>query len=308
MRVTSPLAVILTLFATFFWGSNFQATKIALDSLPPWTTSVERFAFAVLAIFIFLSLKGGIRSKVLRQNLPAFVILGTIGVAGFNGALFVGLQSSNPITAALIMATTPISANILEAIMNRRFPNSSRIFGMIISLFGVALVITNGQLFSEGSIHTTSGDLIIFAGSLGWAIYTVGTRTFITDATPLETTSWTMLFGTLILAIAAIFIESPLPSLLSGKPESHLASIYMGIAGSVFAYLFWNIGIATRGPGKTAIFFNFVPIFALGIQITLGDAPSPAQLIGITITIAGVLLGQGFFPTQFISKRLLIKE
>ncbi|WP_242689446.1 DMT family transporter [Photorhabdus cinerea] len=171
MRVTPQLAVILTLFATFFWGSNFQATKLALSSLPPWTASVERFVFAVLAIFIFMVLKGGIHGKVLRQNLLAFISLGTIGVAGFNGALFVGLQSSSPVTAALIMATTPISANILEAIMNRRFPELIRVYGMTISLFGVALVITNGQLFSGGAIHTASGDLIIlvvcFLGGLG---------------------------------------------------------------------------------------------------------------------------------------------
>ncbi len=308
MHVTPPLAVILTLFATFFWGSNFQATKIALNSLPPWTASVERFICAVLAIFIFMSLKGGIRSQVLKQNLLAFVILGTIGVAGFNGALFVGLQSSSPITAALIMATTPISANILEAIMSRRFPNFSRLLGMIISLFGVALVITNGKLFSESTLHTASGDFVIFAGSLGWAIYTVGTRIFITDATPLETTSWTMFFGTVVLAITAICIESPIPSVLAGKVESHLASIYMGIAGSVFAYLFWNIGIATRGAGKTAIFFNFVPIFALGIQMALGDIPSFTQLTGITITIVGVLLGQGLITAQFKSKKLFVRE
>ncbi|OCQ52246.1 putative DMT superfamily transporter inner membrane protein [Photorhabdus australis subsp. thailandensis] len=307
MRVTPQLAVILTLFATFFWGSNFQATKLALSSLPPWTASVERFVFAVLAIFIFMVLKGGIHGKVLRQNLFAFISLGTIGVAGFNGALFVGLQSSSPVTAALIMATTPISANILEAIMNRRFPELIRVYGMMISLFGVALVITNGQLFSGGAIHTASGDLIILAGSLGWAIYTVGTRTFVTGATPLETTSWTMLFGTVILAIIAIFIESPVPSLFSGKLESHLASVYMGIAGSVFAYLFWNIGIATRGPGRTAIFFNFVPIFALGIQVAMGDIPSLAQIIGIIITISGVLLGQGVVTLRFISKGLPAK-
>ncbi len=81
----------------------------------------------------------------------------------------------------------------------------------------------------------------------------------------------------------------------------------MGIAGSVFAYLFWNIGIATRGPGKTAIFFNFVPIFALGIQVTMGDIPSLAQVIGIIITIAGELLGQGVVTSWFISKGLPAK-
>ncbi|MGJ0630167.1 DMT family transporter [Xenorhabdus bovienii] len=307
MRNTPQSAVVLTLFATFFWSSNFQVTKFALESLPPWTASVERFVFAVFPIFIFMALKSGIHGKVLRKNLLAFICLGAIGVAGFNGALFVGLQSSSPITAALIMATTPISANILEAIMNRRFPELIRVLGMGISLLSVVLVITNGQLVG-GMVHMASGDAIIFAGSLGWAIYTVGTRKFITNATPLEITSWTMLFGVVILAMIAFFVESPISSMRSGTFESHLASAYMGIAGSFLAYLFWNIGVALRGAGKTAIFFNFVPIFALLIQLMMGNAPSLPQLVGIMLTIVGVLLGQGIITAWFTSKDILEKH
>ncbi|MCP1364189.1 hypothetical protein BIS06_02920 [Halomonas sp. BBD48] len=55
----------------------------------------------------------------------------------------------------------------------------------------------------------------------------------------------------------------------------------------------WSVGIAVRGPGKTSIFFNFVPIFALLIQMTMGIEPQAAQLTGIAITILGVLIGQG---------------
>ncbi|PHM61030.1 DMT family transporter [Xenorhabdus ishibashii] len=293
MRTTPQLAIVLTLIATFFWGSNFQVTKFALTSLPPWTASVERFFYAVICIFIFLAWKEGIHSKVLKQNWRAFIVLGAIGVAGFNGAFFVGLQSSNPVTAALIVATTPISTNILESIVNRRLPGLMRVVGMVISLLGVALVITNGELILDGVNQVVTGDIIIFMGSLGWSIYTVGTRIFIKDATPLATTSWTMSFGAIILVFIAIFVESPMAALSSGTFESHLACFYIGIGGSTVAYLFWNMGVAIRGAGKTAVFFNFVPIFALMIQLMIGNIPSLSQMIGVVITIVGVFLGQG---------------
>ncbi|OKO99723.1 DMT family transporter [Xenorhabdus eapokensis] len=293
MRTTPQLAIVLTLIATFLWGSNFQVTKFALTSLPPWTASVERFFYAVICIFIFLAWKEGIRSKVLKQNWWAFIVLGAIGVAGFNGAFFVGLQSSNPVTAALIVATTPISANILEAIINRRLPGLMRVVGMAISLLGVALVITNGELIWGGAVQVVAGDIIIFMGSLGWSIYTVGTRVFVKNATPLATTSWTMFFGAIILVFIAIFVESPVTALSSATFESHLACLYIGIGGSTVAYLFWNMGVAIRGAGKMAVFFNFVPIFALIIQIMRGNIPSLPQMIGVVITIVGVFLGQG---------------
>ncbi|MBD2803449.1 DMT family transporter [Xenorhabdus sp. ZM] len=305
MRGTPQFAVVVTLIATFFWGSNFQVTKFALASLPPWTASVERFFFAVICIFIFFAWKEGVRGRVLTQNWKAFIVLGAIGIAGFNGAFFIGLQTSSPITAALIVATTPITTNILEAIINRRLPEFIRVTGMVISLLGVAIVITDGRLISDGAIQATMGDFIIFIGSLGWAAYSVGIREFVSNSTPLATTSWTMLFGAIILAFIAFFIESPIADLSKGTLESHLACIYIGIGGSTFAYLFWNMGISIRGAGKTAIFFNFVPIFALIIQIAMGNMPGLAQMVGILITITGVFLGQSAIKPKKLFDLLL---
>lgn len=292
MDTSGRTAVIMTLLATFFWGSNFQAAKIALSSIPPWTASVERFTIAVIGTFIILLLKEKVRLEVLSRNFLAFMALGVIGVAGFNGALFIGLQTSSPITAALIMATTPISANLIEALINRQAPATDRIVGMIVSLLGVSLVITNGDILS-GHIDFAQGDPIILAGSLGWAVYTVGTRAFVSDSTPLETTTWTMLFGTLALGIMAFLFESPIESVVVGSGVSFVAIVWMGIAGSVLAYLFWNVGIAVRGAGKTSIFFNFVPVFALLIELAIGTVPGIVQIAGIAITIFGVLVGQG---------------
>ncbi|MEP2783626.1 MAG: EamA family transporter [Pseudoruegeria sp.] len=302
MNPSPQTAVTLTLLATFFWGSNFQATKIALESIPPWTASVERFLIAVIAIMVVMVYKGAFRREILARNLTAFIVLGIVGVAGFNGALFVGLQTSNPITAALIMATTPISANIVEALINKKRPDFLRVIGMAISLLGVALVVTNGQIVS-GHISFASGDLVILAGSIAWAVYTVGTRVFVSDSTPLETTAWTMLFGTIGLGVMAFAVEVPIADMQSGSSLSHLACLYMGIAGSVLAYLFWNVGVATRGPGKTSIFFNFVPVFALVVAAVLGQLPSAIQLLGVFVTICGVLIAQGQITSWMAQSR-----
>lgn len=294
-------AVVLTLLATFFWGSNFQATKIALETVQPWTASVERFTIAVIGIFAILLAREGLRFSVLSRNFSAYLTLGIIGVAGFNGSLFVGLQTSSPVTAALIMATTPISANIIEALLNRRAPGRDRIVGMIVSLVGVSVVITHGRVLSS-DIQLAPGDVIIFLGSLGWAAYTVGTRAFVRDATPLETTSWTMLFGTIALTLAAFVFENPPEAIFQTSYVSLAALVWMGVAGSILAYLFWNVGIAVRGPGKTSIFFNFVPIFALIIAAVMGVAPQGIQIVGVVSTICGVLVGQGRFSGLFQSK------
>lgn len=293
MSTTPRNAIALTVLATLFWGANFSAGKLALSSLPPWTVSAERFVIAAVAILLYLAATRAVRLEVLRRNGLAFATLGVIGVAGFNGSLFVGLQTSHPVTAALIMATTPISTSLIEAILYRRYPTLISIIGAAVSLVGVGLVLTNGAILQGTTITFAAGDPVIVFGSLCWAVYTVGCRTYVKDATPLETTAWTITFGTLALIGAAFILEHPVASMLSGTIESHLSIIFMGIAGSVLAYLFWTVGIAVRGSARTAIYFNLVPVFALLISIAQGASPGLYRAIGVIVTIIGVMLGSG---------------
>lgn len=302
MQTTKRTATVLTLLATLFWGANFSAGKVALSSLPPWTVSAERFLIAAAVILLYLAATKGIRWQVLRCNGPALAILGVVGIAGFNGALFIGLQTSNPVTAALIMATTPLSASLIEAMRHRRLPPAIHMAGAAVSLAGVALVLTNGAALHGEPVKFAAGDPVIALGSLCWSVYTVGCRAYIKHATPLETTTWTIAFGTAALLALALAFERPAVDVAAGSLSSHLAIIFMGIAGSVMAYLFWTVGIAVRGAAQTAMFFNFVPVFALLISIAQGVDLGRYRIVGIAVTIVGVMLGSG--SLRFGSKNL----
>jgi len=43
-------ALFLSVLAAVFWGSNFEATRIVLADLPPWTAAAGRFLIAAGAI------------------------------------------------------------------------------------------------------------------------------------------------------------------------------------------------------------------------------------------------------------------
>nr|WP_272212147.1 EamA family transporter [Marinicella sp. W31]MDC2878053.1 EamA family transporter [Marinicella sp. W31] len=115
-------ALGLSALSAIFWGTNFEATRIALSGLPPWTAAALRFAIAAIAILTWLYFSGGFRVSVLKQNVCAFLALGIVGVAGFNAALFLGMQTSSPVTAALIMGTSPLTTNLIDAVFQRRLP------------------------------------------------------------------------------------------------------------------------------------------------------------------------------------------
>lgn len=277
-------ALALSAMAALFWGSNFEATRIALDSLPPWTAAAGRFVIAALATLVWMMLVDGPGLRALRRNWRAFAGLGLIGVTGFNAALFLGMKTSSPVTGALIMATTPLSTNLIEALLSRRLPSARMVTGMGVGLFGVALTV---GAFSGARFG--AGDILIFAGSLCWAFYTVGCRRWVRDASSLETSAWTMLFGAVVLVLAACLFEAPLSALAMASPAGWGATLWMALAGSTLAFAFWQVGIRVRGPGATSVLFNLVPVAALLIAAGLGRIPQPSQLLGVAIAIAGVI-------------------
>lgn len=281
-------AFVLSALAAVFWGSNFEATRIVLQELPPWSAAAGRFVFAALGILLWLRLAEGPGLRALRRNALAFLVLGVVGVAGFNAALFLGMRTSSPVTAALIMGTSPLTTNLLEALIGGRWPARRALFGMAISLIGVALTVGafSGARFAPG-------DLLIFAGSLAWALYTIGCRRWVRDASPLETSAWTMLAGAVTLLIAAFALEDPLAIAAAASPTAWGAILWMALIGSVLAYLFWQVGISVRGPAATSVLFNLVPVSALLIAAAFGRMPHLTQVIGVAVAIFGVLLASG---------------
>jgi drug/metabolite transporter (DMT)-like permease len=278
-------ALLLSALAAVFWGTNFEATHIVLAEAPPWTAAALRFGIAAITALVWLALTRGLDLAVLRRNLVAFVILGLIGVTGFNAALFLGMETSSPVTAALIMGTSPLTTNLLDAVINRRRPAGIALLGMGISLIGVALTVGafSGARFA-------SGDLMIAGGSLAWALYSIGCRRWVTAAAPLETTVWTMIFGATALVLIAIAVESPVQVLAGVSPVFWIATLHMALIGSVLAFVFWQVGIAARGPAATSVLFNLVPVSALVVAAGFGRMPLWSQVLGVAIAIFGVWL------------------
>jgi drug/metabolite transporter (DMT)-like permease len=284
-------AFVLSALAAIFWGTNFEATRIALVDLPPWSAAAGRVALAVAATLLWLAATRGIAWPVLRRNLLAFTVLGIVGVAGFTATLFLGMRTSSPVTAALIMGTSPLTTNLIDSGLQRRLPSPSAVLGMVVSLLGVALTV---GAFS--GTHLASGDVLILAGSLLWSLYTIGCRRWVISATPIETSAWTMLSGAVVLGLVAFRLESPLAAFAHAPAVAWGATLWMAVVGSALALIFWQVGIARRGPGATSVLFNLVPVSALVVAAGPGRTPRAVQVVGVAVALLGILLASGRLP------------
>ncbi|WP_448665540.1 DMT family transporter [Serratia plymuthica] len=293
MKTSLPLAYLGVIIATFFWGTNFNAGAYIIAHQPPITASIERFSLATLALLLLFGPRGQLRFSTLKNNWPAYLGLGVLGFTLFNLCTFFGLQSTTPINGALILATTPLWTMLFGVFWEHEKLSGSRAAGLLAGFIGVTLVIAKGSLQTLLRLEINPGDGIILLGSLAWALNMVGTRRLVHNATAIETTSYSMLFGTLALLPLGFIFENPLQSLASASFSVHAAVVYLALCGSLLAYLLWFNGLEKIGSMRTAIFFNLAPVFTMLVATLTGTAPNVWQLVGAVWVILGVLLASG---------------
>ncbi|CRY56286.1 MULTISPECIES: DMT family transporter [Yersinia] len=303
--MNKSLVLLCVVLSTFFWGSNFNVAALIVNHVSPMMAATERFVIASIAILAILFLRERNNWVVLKRNYLAFILLGLCGITGFNLAFFIGLQTTTPINGALIMATSPITTALLFTLSERQKISRIQCVGMLVSLLGVLLVISKGSIGNLLNMQFNQGDMIILLGNIAWAAYTVGCRKYSIGATPLQITSFTMLFGTLGIVLFAYYTEGTFSGLSNISAFNHAALIYMGIAGSVLAYLFWNVGIKNLGAANTAVFFNLVPVFTMILAMLNNILPTGLQISGAVLVIAGVIFATQSYKLFYRSKPLI---
>jgi drug/metabolite transporter (DMT)-like permease len=280
---------VLVMLATLFWGVNFVLAGFVLaDFSPQWSAAI-RFSLAALILLILAWWQKAPLLTLLRTYGLRYLALGVIGISGFNLLFFFAMQTTRADTAALIMATNPLLTTFLAWLLLREHPGWQRLSALPIALLGVAVVISEGNLTQLLNVNIVTGDWLMLIANVCWAFYNVLNRLLLPkNVSATFNTTLIIIAGALVLLLVALFDPSPYPTHLS--LSTGLAMLGLVLGGTVLAYLFWNLGIARLGAGRTALFMNLVPVFAMLTAIGIGTYPTRMQILGGVIVFSGLLI------------------
>jgi len=276
---------LLVVVSTAFWGGNFVLAGPVMSDLPPLWAAALRFVIGASAMFALAFWRREPLLAPFLRNPWAYMLLGLVGIGGFNLLFFYALESTSPTNAALIMATNPLLTTFIAALVLGERPTSRQIAALPLALIGVVVVISGGSLAHMASLQVARGDLLMIGADLVWACYNVLTRRYMPAGSAISNTTLVMAAGAVLLLGVAIVDGghfSP-PGATSGS-----ALLVMALGGTVLAYLFWNTGIAHLGAGRTALFLNLVPVFAMLCGMLAGAHPTHVQLVGGLLVVCGV--------------------
>jgi drug/metabolite transporter (DMT)-like permease len=265
--------------AAIFWGANFNLAQPVVTEMGPYIASASRYILAaVIMVLITMIRKESIPSKYLRT----YLILGIVGVFGFNLFFFLGMQTSSAINGALIIALNPLLTAVLGYSILKHMPAKRQLIAFPIGVAGVAIVVLGGG----AQVAVSIGDFYLFLANLSWALYNVLVRSMMPrDVSGIANTAGIMTVGALALTFVAILHGDRfiVPTINTG-----ISLILMTIGGSVLAYLFWNVSISKLGPSKASIFMNLVPVTTMVIASIENLPPNHSQLLGAILVVSAV--------------------
>jgi drug/metabolite transporter (DMT)-like permease len=293
MEIGIYVKLVLTMI---FWGGTFVAAKWAVREAPPFHVAACRFAVATAVLFLLLAWKSRGKPipvpRTFRQWLGLFS-LGLTGIFLYNACFFAGLRLTTAANGSLIVAMNPILTAVLSALFlgDRLRPLQGA--GFVLSLAGVAVVVSRGSWEVLGNFSFNHGDLILLGAPVCWSAFTILGKKALVRFSPLATTAWSSLFGLLLLAPAA-FLEAS-----GGAGAGHLswtgwlAVLQLALLGTVAGFVWFYEGVHRIGAARAAVFINLVPFFAiLQAALILGERLNAAQAAGGLLVIGGVWLGQ----------------
>jgi drug/metabolite transporter (DMT)-like permease len=281
------LLYLLVTTSAFFWGANFVLAGPVLADLPPLWAAALRFLAGAGVMLAIAGWQGEDLWRLARRHGWTYLLLGLVGIAAFNVLFFHAMKTTSADNGALIMATNPLLTTLLAAVALGERASTRHLSALPVTLAGVAVVISHGDLSRLSGLQIAEGDLLMLAANLTWALFNVLTRRFMPQGSPVANTALMMTAGAAILVAAALAGSAPFA--LPGT-RAALALAVMAVGGTVLAYLFWGMGIRRLGAGRTSLFLNLVPVFAMLLGGVLGDPPTAAQMAGGLLVLAGVML------------------
>jgi drug/metabolite transporter (DMT)-like permease len=280
-----------------FWAGNFIVVKGAIGILPPVGFTFLRYSIAAITLLLLLRWREG-AIRLPRGDVVPILLLGVIGFGCYQILWPVALQTIPAGDSALLIATTPVMTALLAMAMGADKPNAVKLMGAFISFAGVALVIAAGQGLDLGASLT--GDVLTLVAAGCWAVYTVFGARILRRHSPLVTTTWAILAGTLFIAPLGIaqLATTDLPSDPSALVPVVLAILYSGTLAAGFANVIVFHGVKLLGPTRVTALQFLVPALAVVMAaVFLSEPIRPIQLVGGGIILAGVaLLRRGSWP------------
>ena len=284
-------AYVLLLLTTLFWGGNAVAGKLAIGHVSPMLLNTMRWGMAAVVLVVIGLPRLRRDWRVVRRNLPLLFGLGMVGLTMFNAALYAALHFTTAINVSIEQAGLPMFIFAANFLLYRIGISPGQIIGFTLSLVGVALTATHGDLTRLAQLDVNVGDALMLVAVIVYAGYTIGLRYK-------PAIHWQSLL--LVLIVSAFVSSLPFTAweLYAGSmvlPDARgwMLASYAALFPSILSQLFYIMGVEMIGANRAGLFINMVPIFGTMLSILIiGEAFHLYHAAALVLVLGGIWLAE----------------
>ena len=286
-------APFLLFLATLGWGSNTIASRLAVGEVSPMLLIFFRWGFVVVILLSLYWRQMIDEWPIIRPRLKWLLIMGGCGLSLFNAFFYIAAHSTTAVNLGIIQSTMPGMILLGSFMFFGDRINRLQFSGLLLTLLGVGVIVTQGSLEQLMQLTFNHGDLLMIFACSFYAMYTVGlkSRPKISGMVMLAYFSVAAFLMTIPLMIFESFIYGTVMPGIKG----FAIVFYIAIVPSFLSQIFFMRGVDLIGPGSAGLYANLVPIFsAIMAVLLLSEEFALFHLAAMLLVFGGI----GLFEYQ----------
>ena len=269
------------LLLALLWGTMVPSVAHLLLTWDPYFVAAFRYIGAVPLMWAAVALMKGRGDPVPSANVrPGWRLwpLGIIGIGVYATVFTVGVQHCHPVTAAVLSATSPAIAAIVDRIIFRLPIDRRMIPAILLAIIGSALTTVH---FGSGEAFDFRGGEILIIIAMGcWSWYSTAAQRWCRGWSQVRITASTITTGS--IGLGAIYAGAAWLGFATFPPPHDVAAwdwlvlAWVTAVLVAFGVFLWNFGVKRVGVVVASLYLNLVPVVAIGVFAFSGIIPLSA--------------------------------
>lgn len=265
-----------------FWSLAYVLTRLSLQYFSAFSLGFLRYFIASCALAVLALLT---RMKLPKKgDLPWFLAAGGIGFFLYMIAFNQGQATVSAATGSVVIASVPVITAFLARLIYREKLRAFQWLAIFIAFTGVAVLT-----MLDGMLSINKGLLWLLLAALALSVYNLLQRKLTKSYSALQTSTYSIFFGTLLLAI---FAPSSFREAAQAPAIQLVYLAVLGVCSSAIAYVSWAKAFSKAKQTSQVSNYMFITPFLTSIlgYLLAGEIPDHATLIGGIIILTGLLI------------------
>ena len=282
---------LLISLTCIFWAGNIVAARVAIGEISPMLLVSGRWAIASIILLAAARRPFVADWPALAPHWLRIFLMGSCGFTLFHAVYYVSAYFTTGVNLSIIQGVSPVFVLLGAWVMWRTPVSAVQIAGCALTMAGVVLVATHGDVFAFHDFNFRVGDLGVLVSAMLYSGYALSLRN--RPKTSALGFFVAMAFAGLLSSLPLVALEAFSGRIVWPTQIGWIVLFYTAIFPSLLAQLFFIRAVELIGPGRATLFYNMTPVLgAIFAALMLHEPFEVHHAVALALVIGGVTIAE----------------